>query len=679
VQPAPLALLAGLALACRDPAPAAVAPPADLSALEVQGQIFGDPAQYAARGAPTAAAEWSGSWSVLVLASDPEGPGASALAAALGQRPQRWQGSLPPSRPGEIVVIWLEPSDGSPVLQPVPGAPPPRGRSVAVLGPGDADWAGEQAQRLPWAGLGVLDATASTGLWADPAIAVEQPALGAQLIARSLSERFALPYTPPASGGSIPGLAQHLRPEPTAGLADPRARAAAARGDPDPALATDPEPAVRLALAAASDDQAVLARLAGDREPLVRARAADRIEDLALLAELAGDPSSVVRLMATHSISRLAQAGRAEAGPVLADIVRDSPDAYQRWKAAWGLGGLTGWSAALVPLLSDPDVDVRREAATALARQGDPQALEPLLACLDDPDSFLRITAARALGELGDPGAIPGLNGALEDPAQLVVGEAARALQRLGVRAGASRYHPPTPPGSVAALAALLSDSDPTVRKDAAKFAAGSDESTGLLGPLLTDGDPEVRKAAASALGWSPGGAPLLLPLLDDPDLDVVVTATEALRRCGGFDPQALLPLLQHPDAELRLRAAEALAAAGPHPGLEALAEDPDERIRAAWARAYPQAVSSDDPSALVRRVGAAADPGRFDSDPSALVRYAASGSDANGPHWARGVIAGEDDLLHLRFSFHDEDEIPRSHQSLRPPVVREYGHPDRG
>jgi HEAT repeat protein len=668
-------LLHLLLLVCGCPSPQEPAP------STLPRSALHDPGQYAAKAAPSQVLPWEGAWTVSVVSRSAK-PGPTALATGLGVPLQSWDGSVPQPRQGELAVLWLEPGEA-----PQGGATheprPPGGAAVAVLGPGDDRWATRQAQALPWLGLEVLDAQASLALWANPTLANDQPELAGLVMARELASKLELDYRPPVrSPIDVPGLAQWLWPGSDHDPAEPRARATAAATNPAPSLADDPEPAVRLAVARASRDQAVLSDLATDPEPLVRARAADAISDPSRLARLAQDPSSVVRVVATHRLASRAQQGdhSPEVQRALLDIAASSPDAYQRWKAAYGLGWIPGQAPALLALLEDPDVDVRRQAVTSLGRQGDPQALEPLLATLGDPNSFLRTTTAQALGALRDARAIPALREALQDPTALVAAAAADSLRRLGEAAEAPRYHPPRPADSAAQLAAMLASDDATLRKDACKYTAGRTDALDLLAQATRDPDPEVRKSAAHALGWANDSAPVLLPLLRDSDPDVLVATMESLRQVGGFEPLDLAPLLAHPDAELRLRAAEAVASMGPSSLLAPLAADPDERVRAAFARAQPELITAEEPSLLVRRAAAAGMPDRWREDPSALVRFAATGPpDLNGAWWALGVLAHEDELVHLRFSFNDEARIPRSHQSLRPPVVREYGHPDRG
>jgi HEAT repeat protein len=654
-----------------EPSPQSPPPRADL---------LGDPALYAAKGAPPSGEPWDGPWVATVFVGSSASPGAQALATALGLPTRVWEGAPPRPARGELALIWLE--VGS--RPPQPAGPRGEGATVALLAPGDPAWAARMSAELPWLGIDVVDSAASTGLWAEPATALQEPTLAGLVAARVVAEHYALAYqAPPRPPTAIPGLAQHLTPGATGALDDSRARASAALSHPDAARVDDPEPAVRLALASSTRDQALLARLATDPDPLVRARAADQLRSVAALAELCWDPSSVVRLVATHSLARLAQQRVRDPGlqPALAAVAQRSPDAYQRWKAAFGLGWLPDQVLTLTPLLMDPDVDVRREAAASLGRQADPRAIPALSAALEDPDSFVRITVTRALAAIDDPEVLPALEAALQDPALLVAGEAALGLRQRGIHAESRRFEPPHPPADRAALEALLRSEDPTTRKDATKFVAGRDDAAQLLAEALVDPDPEVRKGAVQALGAAAGAAPLLIPLLDDPDPDVVVTSLESLRRTGGFTRAQVLPLISHPDAEQRLRAAEALASIEGGMPLETLqaSPDPDERVRAAWAARYPT-LAAGDPSVLVRRAAATAQPALGRDDPSLLVRAASdSPPDRHAPWWARGVIAREDDLLHLRFSFNDETKIPPSHRALRPPVVREYGHPDRG
>ncbi|WP_071515657.1 HEAT repeat domain-containing protein [Geitlerinema sp. PCC 9228] len=96
------------------------------------------------------------------------------------------------------------------------------------------------------------------------------------------------------------------------------------------------------------------------------------------------------------------------------------PDTSLRYYAAWWLGkfriGSADAVAALIEALQDEDdrtelggYPLRRNAARALGKIGDPQAVPALLECLNCEDYYVRESAAQALGEIGDRSAIPPL------------------------------------------------------------------------------------------------------------------------------------------------------------------------------------------------------------------------------------------------------------------------------
>ncbi len=95
-----------------------------------------------------------------------------------------------------------------------------------------------------------------------------------------------------------------------------------------------------------------------------------------------------------------------------------SPDASQRYYAAWWLGRFRVKEAvpALISALQDESdrtalggYPLRRNAARALGQIGDPRAIPGLRACLQVADFQLRGAAATALGLLGAVQAIPDL------------------------------------------------------------------------------------------------------------------------------------------------------------------------------------------------------------------------------------------------------------------------------
>ncbi len=691
-----------------------------------------DAGAQAARAAPTVGTPWDGPWTVTVYAPDPADPGARALGEGLALPVQAWTGGRPRTRPGEAALLWLAPGDLDATALALAPQPGPQGDVVAVLAPGDPAWSARAAERLPWASVALVDPVISATRWLDAPI---DASLAGRLAAREVADHYGVPYHPtttalppgldallgpfdaallasadprtraeavraaaaapatsaaaaaPATGaapatlatpatGAAPGTSAAPTTLATPGTrttpgtsATPATRATASPADRVDALAADPSVAVRLAVADVTRDPATRARLAADPDPTVRARAADELDDVALLARLAEDPSSVVRVVATHRLAHLAGSRPTEVAPALRRAATAS-DAYQRWKAAWGLGRVPGSVDALVPLLDDPDIDVRREAARSLGRLRDPAAVEPLLEALRDDNSFVRRWAAAALGDLRDPRARDALREAAGKPTTLVAQAAARALGALGERVQPPPFTPPGKPRDDAALDALVESRDATVRKDAAKFLAGRDDPADVarLARLVADRDSEVRKSAVEAMGWNEATAALATPFLADPDPDVRVTALDALRRGSAGSVDAIAPLLAERDTEVRLRAAEALAGLGPSDALASLLGDPDERVRAAAAAVYPDRVARDEPSALVRRAA-----GRPDPDPVVAAPKSPLAS------WADGVFAREDDLLHLRFSWNEDADRPSAYRALRPPVIRAYGHPDRG
>jgi CubicO group peptidase (beta-lactamase class C family) len=201
--------------------------------------------------------------------------------------------------------------------------------------------------------------------------------------------------------------------------------------------------------------------------------------------------------------------------------------------------------------LRDPDSDVRRDAAEALARLG-PRAVEAvpaLVAALKDPDMGVRWHSAAALGTMGT-GAVEPLVQALRGADPMAREGAALALGSMGPGAGGA-LHP---------LVDALRDPDASVREKAA-------EALGMLGP-----------GAAAA-------APALVRLLSDTDPYVEGKTAEALGRIGREVVPALTLALQDRERTVRWCAAIALGRIGPAareavPALTKALQDSDENVR---------------------------------------------------------------------------------------------------
>ncbi len=180
---------------------------------------------------------------------------------------------------------------------------------------------------------------------------------------------------------------------------------------------------------------------------------------------------------------------------------------------------------ALLELLGDEDIDVRRMAARALGTIGDETAIPPLIAALAGrrpvPASTVghclirlgpiavealvltlrihlsvsaRVLAAQVLGHIGDPAAVPGLLAVLDRPLDLRYWPArvaaARALGEIGSLAGVpiliEGLGAPDPALIIACIEALAE--------------TGAVGAVADLSLLLHHREPSVTKAAANAL-----------------------------------------------------------------------------------------------------------------------------------------------------------------------------------
>lgn len=345
----------------------------------------------------------------------------------------------------------------------------------------------------------------------------------------------------------------------------------------------------------------------------------------------------------------------------------------------------------LVGYLGDPDRSVRRRAALAAGRIGDPAALEALQGQLDDVEPEVRQMAAFALGLIGDPAAGARLEAALEDPDARVRGRAAEALGRLGdARRGpavAARVVAGIPEG--APVLAIRGDddastSDPWTELRLGLLALGTlgdadSARHALIGesgrprfdwwaatwvamrvggadlrPVLDQGaaasDPRSRAFAARGLGAfaDERAEAALVRLVADEDSRVAATALRAL----GAKPRG---------AEARAAAARALISESPAVVEEALvlltALPPDRSLA---GRVVDHIASPDvGVRAAALELLAHLDPRQF-----ALVL---SGLDPD-PHWrvraavARGLArTGGDDALAILFELLNGDTDPRA------------------
>ncbi|SNS98466.1 HEAT repeat [Geodermatophilus pulveris] len=196
--------------------------------------------------------------------------------------------------------------------------------------------------------------------------------------------------------------------------------------------------ATLLGSTAGRDHLARLTALLADRSLEVRCAAARALGRV-------GDPAAVHGLLASLTTARPLPAGvvgmavldlgTAVLPALRATLVTGSPAARALSADVVGVHGDLAATSALVDLLTDarqPE-DVRRAAATALARIGDPAATDPLArVLLDAALPPLQRAAAEALGRIGDPAGAPALLAGLTCPAREVAAACDDALVALG-------------------------------------------------------------------------------------------------------------------------------------------------------------------------------------------------------------------------------------------------------
>jgi len=211
------------------------------------------------------------------------------------------------------------------------------------------------------------------------------------------------------------------------------------------------------------------------------------------LIETLKDPDSFVRASAVDVLGSLRATQAAEA---IAKLLQTDPEAQVRQQAAVSLS--FAWSdAAAKPLLEaldDESPGVRYAATRTLGAARVQAAVKRLNALLsEDPDPAMRRTASGALQQFRDPSSLEPFINALKDSDALVRREAAKALA----------YH--ANDASIAALRGALKDSDPFVPLQAieslARLGAAGPEEEALLLEKLENKDVRIRSVSANALG----------------------------------------------------------------------------------------------------------------------------------------------------------------------------------
>jgi cyclophilin family peptidyl-prolyl cis-trans isomerase/HEAT repeat protein len=221
-------------------------------------------------------------------------------------------------------------------------------------------------------------------------------------------------------------------------------------------------------------------------------------------------------------------------------------------------------------LLDDPQESVRRRAALAAGRIGNPAAVRALTTRLgSDPSAEVRAMAAFALGEIEAETALPPLLAALRSSTSAQV--RARALEALGKigAAPATTAAAKTTAGNAIATALADEQRRPAPTRQlvllglTAAFRARADGSPAAAAQYLAAPDARVRADALNALAR--------------------MRSTEAL-------PRVRMLLATDPDAMVRANAARVLGAAADvdayDPLVAVLGTDPDPRPRVGAVRA---------------------------------------------------------------------------------------------
>ncbi len=230
-------------------------------------------------------------------------------------------------------------------------------------------------------------------------------------------------------------------------------------------------------------------------------------------------------------------------------------DGHVRALAAKGLAGIgdTEMVRKLLPLLSDPYIDVQEAAVEALAALKDGIDVEYLLDGLSDNNARIRKNCSLALGKINALESVDSIGFLVKDAEVEVRKAAVSALSMIN------------DPENIRFLMIALTDEISDIRI-AAAYALGSvctTETTDALILLLSDPDEAVRVAAAKALGVVSDSRAFksLKRSLSDKNGFVVAAAIEALGSMKTKDAkEAIIGMLSSRDDEIKRTAVKSLA-----------------------------------------------------------------------------------------------------------------------
>jgi HEAT repeat protein len=245
---------------------------------------------------------------------------------------------------------------------------------------------------------------------------------------------------------------------------------------------------------------------------------------------------------------------RSEFSGLFEEFLKDG-DGHVRALAAKGLAGIgdTEMVSKILPLLSDPFMDVQESAVEALVALEDGIDVEYLLDGLSDNNARIRRNCSLALGKINALESVGSIGFLVKDAEVEVRKAAVSALSMIN------------DPENIRFLMIALTDEISDIRI-AAAYALGSvctTEATDALILLLSDPDEAVRVAAAKALGVVSDSRAFksLKRSLSDKNGFVVAAAIEAL---GGMKTEdakeAIIGMLSSHDDEIKRTAVRSLA-----------------------------------------------------------------------------------------------------------------------
>ena len=231
------------------------------------------------------------------------------------------------------------------------------------------------------------------------------------------------------------------------------------------------------------------------------------------LARLLAHPDMRIRLEAQFE---LAGRGDAAAEPFAAVAKKPGTNPLARLHAIWGLGQIGRKAPAalkpVLPLLADPDDEVRAQAAKVVGDAAYAEAYDGLVKLLADKSSRVRFFAAVSIGKLGRKDCLPQVAAVLREN-----NDQDAYLRHAGVMAlaGIARADKQ----NLAAVLSMAKDESPAVRMGV--LLALRKLQSPQIAQFLNDKEPNLVLEAARAINDVPifEAMPALAALLDRADL----------------------------------------------------------------------------------------------------------------------------------------------------------------